>query len=750
MNREVFSPLALLTVALSAGLGAIVASAGAPNIPSQPYVWKNVKVTAGGFIPGIVFSTKQPGLAYCRTDIGSSYKWDEPAQRWIPLTDWNPVSNLQGSESIVTDPVDPSRVYMAQGMYSDGPAAIMRSLDQGRTFQVVNVPFRMGGNENGRGLGERLAVDPNDNRILYFGSRYDGLWVSQDAALTWHKAQSFPITGSRPPMGGNPRGAGLSFVVFDAGSGAPGKGSQVIYVGSTAGGAEHLYRSTDAGKTWAAVPGQPPQFVPIHAAFDTEGSLFLVYDNGVGPNGVTDGAVWKFNPRNGAWSDLTPVKEANRPPGGYGGLAIDRQKPGTIMVVSLNRKVGDDDDRLYRSTDGGKTWKDITAGTRRDPSRSPYLMWGKDKPAFGWWTATLAIDPFNSKRVCYATGATIWRCDDITNADSGEETHWSVWAEGIEETAVLELARPPDGAHLISAFGDIGGFTHENLDESPRTGMHLHPLFTTTTALDFAERNPNIMIRAGSRALHIPDADTLAYSSDGGQTWTPFTVEGVRFQGGRQTGFGAGSGPVILSADGSTILSALGKVQISRDRGKTWTAVEGLPPAARPVADRVNPARFYFLSVGEGKIFTSTNGGASFTEGLAGGLPDRGTTGRFMLRPVPGKEGDLWLVGRGEMRHSSDGGANFQEITNAPSVVTLGFGRAAPGKNYPAMFVAGTYGQQQGIFRSDDIGVTWVRINDDRNQWGNRYTCIAGDPRIHGRVYVGTDGRGVFYGDIAK
>jgi photosystem II stability/assembly factor-like uncharacterized protein len=80
----------------------------------------------------------------------------------------------------------------------------------------------------------------------------------------------------------------------------------------------------------------------------------------------------------------------------------------------------------------------------------------------------------------------------------------------------------------------------------------------------------------------------------------------------------------------------------------------------------------------------------------------------------------------------------------------MGFGMAAQGKDYPAIYVAGTCDDQQGVFRSDDHGTTWVRINDDRNQWGNRYTSITGDPRLYGRVYVGTDGRGIFYGDIAR
>ena len=41
---------------------------------------------------------------------------------------------------------------------------------------------------------------------------------------------------------------------------------------------------------------------------------------------------------------------------------------------------------------------------------------------------------------------------------------------------------------------------------------------------------------------------------------------------------------------------------------------------------------------------------------------------------------------------------------------------------------------------------TWLRINDDQHQWG-LVLHITGDPRKFGRVYVGTHGRGTFYGD---
>jgi hypothetical protein len=80
---------------------------------------------------------------------------------------------------------------------------------------------------------------------------------------------------------------------------------------------------------------------------------------------------------------------------------------------------------------------------------------------------------------------------------------------------------------------------------------------------------------------------------------------------------------------------------------------------------------------------------------------------------------------------------------------TIGFGRAAPGQTYPALYTSARIDGVRGIFRSDTAGATWVRVNDDAHQWGWTGSTITGDPRVHGRVYVGTNGRGIQYGDIA-
>jgi photosystem II stability/assembly factor-like uncharacterized protein len=113
----------------------------------------------------------------------------------------------------------------------------------------------------------------------------------------------------------------------------------------------------------------------------------------------------------------------------------------------------------------------------------------------------------------------------------------------------------------------------------------------------------------------------------------------------------------------------------------------------------------------------------------------------------PKNAGDLWFIASDGVYHSIDGGKHFSRVSNAMKADFLSFGKPADGKDSPALFAVGTMAGLKAIWRSDDDGATWIRVNDDQHQYGLRFRCIAGDPRVFGRVYVGTDGRGILYGE---
>jgi xyloglucan-specific exo-beta-1,4-glucanase len=62
------------------------------------------------------------------------------------------------------------------------------------------------------------------------------------------------------------------------------------------------------------------------------------------------------------------------------------------------------------------------------------------------------------------------------------------------------------------------------------------------------------------------------------------------------------------------------------------------------------------------------------------------------------------------------------------------------------VFVWGKVGGVEGLFRSDDVGRTWIKLHDER--WGfAQLLALTGDPNRFGRVYLGVHGRGILYGD---
>jgi photosystem II stability/assembly factor-like uncharacterized protein len=253
---------------------------------------------------------------------------------------------------------------------------------------------------------------------------------------------------------------------------------------------------------------------------------------------------------------------------------------------------------------------------------------------------------------------------------------------------------------------------------------------------------------AGAAPLDVAEVGYSGgdWSTDGGAAWTAMTLP---------PGSSAGAGVVAVSADGSHIVWAPvdAAPAYSTDGGQTWTPVTGLAQGLMPVADPVRPGVFYAFDPADGTVLKSTDGGATFTAaatGLPDGVGSEQSSSAPQLHTVPGRAGDLWLTaGDGALYHSTDGALAFSKISSVGTVATLGFGRAAPGAGYPAIYLTGIVGGVQGIFRSTDGGGSWLRINTGAQQWAWIGQTITGDPRVFGRVYLGTNGRGILYGDPA-
>ncbi|MER7841439.1 1,4-beta-glucanase [Streptomyces sp. NPDC096040] len=719
----------LAATAATAALTTIPALPGTANAATPAtYRWRNTVIGGTGFVTGILFHPTTPGLAYARTDIGGAYRWDDRVARWTPLIDhlgWDDW-NLLGVEALAVDPAHPDRLYLALGTYAQswaGNGAILRSENRGATWTRTDLPVRLGANEDGRGMGERLLVDPRDSDTLWLGTRHDGLLKSTDRGAAWSAAPGFPPTPSAS-------GQGVTLLVAVGRAVYAGWGD-----GDGSATAVNLYRTTD-GTTWEAVPGQPTGTsakVPVRAAYDRHArELHVTYADAPGPNGQADGSLHKLAVATGRWTEVTPAVPGDSDTFGYGGVAVDARRPGTVVVSTNNRWSAGD--TLYRTTDGGRTWTSLKDHAVFDVSETPFLKWGGDQPKFGWWIQAVAVDPYDSNHVLYGTGATVYGTRDLV--------HWAPRIRGLEETAVRQLISPPVGeAHLISGLGDIGVMYHERLTASPSRGMATNPVFGSATGLAQAADRPSYVVRTG-----WGDNGNGAFSNDGGRTWAPFAAQPSLAHDA--------PGPIATNADGGVLLWSFVHwdgtkypAHRSDDNGATWTEISSFPKGATPVADPADPTLFYAYDTDTGTLQASTDCGRTFTA-RASGLPSGDS--QFQLVAAPGRSGDLWLsVKWNGLYRSTDGGATFTKVGSCWASYTLGFGKAADGADYPAIYLVGSTETITAVYRSDDEATSWTRINDDQHQWGWTGQAITGDPRVYGRVYLATNGRGIQYGEPA-
>ncbi len=695
------------------------------------YEWSNVAIGGGGYVTGMVYSEAEENLVYARTDIGGAYRWTESEQRWVAITDhlgsdnWN----LIGIESLAADPVEANRVYVLGGTYMGKNGAVLASSDYGNTWTQVDMPFECGGNCSGRGSGERMMVNPKNNKEIYMGTRNAGLWKSEDYGLTWNEVTSFPTKGNYFQESNS---IGVMWVEFEPNSGD-------VYVGVAETSGECVYRSSDNGATWEALPIFQQGLYPTQADFSSDGTLYLSYSDNCGPNmsSCNNAAVAKF--KDGAFTDITPNLDDGRY-GGFGGISVDKNDPDTI-VVSTQFFWSNYGDNIYRSTDGGQTWMGMfnsNTGEKNyvmDVSRADWLTWGLEEAKLGWWTSDININPFNSDEVMYGTGATIYTTQNMTDLGSGTPVTVAFDAYGLEETAVFQMMSPnyKDGEpQLYSIMGDLTGFSHLDVTVGPDEA-HFMGAASGGAAMDL-----DVAYENGNCAVYtIEDRNKpVWFTKDGGSTWQQAAAP-EKSEGGK----------VSMSADGSCFLwtpatagnSNIYKYDMVQDK---WFYVKGLGYGAEIAADRVNPNKFYASY--NGLFYTSEDGGVSFNS--TGQMISDGAD----IFTVVGRENNVWLCSGTLVMYSEDGGKSFTQIKDI-DFKAIGFGAPEKEGDYPVVYAMGTAGEQgDGIYRSTDKGKSWVRINDEQHLFGNLTHFITGDSRVYGRVYFATNGRGIVMGDIAN
>ncbi len=682
---------------------------------TETYSWKSVAMGAGGYVTGIITSPNEQNLMYARTDVGGAYKWNAANSEWIPLLDWLSESQTgyMGVEALAIDPSATNKLYMMVGTsyLNSGASAILRSDDYGATFSVTDVTskFKIDGNGMGRQNGERLVVDPNKGNILYCGTRANGLFKSIDAGASWSAVSSLAVSTTS-------NANGINAVVMDPSSASKGNATQTFYVAVSTTGT-NLYVTKDGGSTFSAVSGAPTSLMPQRMVLAPDGTLYITYADKEGPWNPSSGQVWKY--KTNTWTNITP-SGFTKP---FGGISVDPNNSSRLVLATMNTYMAQYTDvnsatvwgdRMFLSTDGGANWKDLVGnnGITLDANSCTWINQNSIH-----WTGSIEFNPFNTAQVFVASGNGLFSCNDV----SASKTTWKFNVTGLEETVPLD-AVSITGGPFVSVIGDYDGFTHSDLTQySP---IHT-PRMGSTSGVAYG----------GGKLLRI--GNSMYYSLNNGSTWTQCTNKA------------GAKGKVAVSADGKTFIHCAegsGNPLYSTDNGASWASCMGLNFSdVSPVADAVNANKFYAYEITGGKFYVSTDGGKNFSSSLT-----LNTYGSKILRAVPGVEGDLWFAaGWDGLKRSVNSGQSFTKFSNVSDCAAVGFGAAASGKTFPTVYIWGTVSGVKGVYRSIDVGATWLRVNDDAHEYGGpgNGQFVMGDMNVYGRVYMSTVGRGIVYGE---
>jgi xyloglucan-specific exo-beta-1,4-glucanase len=633
--------------------------------------WTNAKWGGGGYVTGLVFHPTSANVLYARTDIGGIYRWNQATSSWLPLTDgFGPTESFfQGAESIALDPNDDRLVYMGTGLYNsaDATGRLYISNNRGKSWTSVNLPFSVGANNQGRAMGERLMVDPNKPSTLFYGSRTAGLWKSADSGRTWAQVTSLSTARMSADqinaVGGSAMGVPL--VVYDTATRGTGTATQTIYAAIAPDYVSVAGLSSTLYKSTNGGASWTPVPTPVagyHMPHMVRSADGMFYVVFTKGAGPGDAGPARLYKFDGSnWTWLNSNDAA-----GYGGVSVFGTGSTARIALGVTNTWGSYSGQqiIQLSDDGGRTWREIAATMPHAPADSPF--WG--------WPDDVEIDPFNRERILHVHGGGIW---ETRNASSPTPS-WSEAVDGLEETAVLGLATPPAGAPytVVNNSGDVGTWVHTNLATKPTRTPRTE--WSNGFAADIAWSDSNYIASIG--LILGTGTGYGVWSGDGGQTWAKFATNapGVAENRGQEASIAVTERNKAVWAPANSVPS------YTSDNGATWVptnlpalASVGVNRGYRLVADRKNRNKVYAYDSGgawwsgeAGKVYVSTDGGRSFALSPGSVAANLRANPNWVtwLAVNPNVEGDLWLADGNTVYHSVDSGSTWTRLSHFASL----------------------------------------------------------------------------------
>jgi photosystem II stability/assembly factor-like uncharacterized protein len=358
---------------------------------------------------------------------------------------WRMIGPFRGGRTVAISgvPGQPNVFYMAPNN-----GGVWKTTDFGHTWNPIfdGQPKDAQPNDpQPSGSIGALAVAPSEPNTIYVGSgeglrRPDlsignGIYKSTDAGRTWqHLGQRDGALRDAQQIGSilvDPKDANRVFV---AALGHP--------YGPNA--ERGVYRSLDGGQTWQRILYKDENVGAIDLVFDPRNSQVIFADMWASrrPPWTTGGSydgpgsgLYKSTDGGNHWRQITKGLPGEADKLGRIGLAVSLSDPDRMYALVDARKRGG----LYRSDDAGESWQLVNTEDR---------VWGR-----GDDFACVRVDPRN-KDVIYVANTTTYRSDDagknftaIKGAPGGDDYH-TIWinpenpdiiALGVDQGATISV-----------------------------------------------------------------------------------------------------------------------------------------------------------------------------------------------------------------------------------------------------------------------------------------------------------------------